>query len=77
MLDNKMLLAWCEVEHDLYEEDGHVFGVELDLFNNHINFYHRQGNTYIYLKDLKEDIVDAIKKFNAILEESKHGDIKE
>jgi hypothetical protein len=69
MLQKEMLLGWCEVEHDLYEENGHVFGVELDLFNNHINFYHRQGDTYIYLKEPREDIVDAIDKFNAILAE--------
>lgn len=77
MLKKEIVLAWNEVEHDLYEEDGHVFGVILDLFNNHKNFYHRQGNTYIELNGLHEDIYDAIDKFNAILEESKHGSIKE
>ena len=69
MLNKEMVLAWCEVEHDLYEEDGHIFGVELDLFNNHKYFYHRKGNTYIYLSNVKEDIYDAIEHFNAILRE--------
>ena len=72
MLKKEMVLGWCEVEHDLYEEDGHVFGVILDLFNNHKNFYHRQGNTYIDLNNLHEDIYDAIEHFNAILEEDKY-----
>ena len=69
MLKREDVLAWCEVEHDLYEENGHVFGVEFDLFNNHKYFYHRQGNTYIYLNESKEDIYDAIDKFNSIVNE--------
>lgn len=73
MLKKEMVLAWCEVEHDLYEEDGHVFGVELDLFNNHTYFYHRQGNLYDYLaNNYNEDIYDAIEQFNKILEEEQH-----
>ena len=68
MLRNETVLSWCEIEHDLYEENGHVFGVELDLFNNHKHFYHRQGNTYIYLaQERDKDICDAIKEFNAII----------
>ena len=78
MLTKANVLAWCEVEHDLYEEDGHVFGIELDLFNNHTYFYHREGNLYDYLaRNRDEDIYDAIDQFNAILEECKHGSIKE
>lgn len=71
MLNKENILAWNSIEQDLYEEDGHVFGVELDLFNNHIYFYHRQGNFYDYLTEPKEDIYDAIDNFNKILEERK------
>lgn len=68
MLKRENVLAWCEIEHDLYEEDGHVFGVMLDLFNNHKNYYHRQGDTYVFLQeDCKHDIYDAIDEFNTIV----------
>ena len=70
MLKNEHVLAWCEVERDLYEEDGHVFGVELDLFNNHKYFYHREGNSYIYLDDFGDDIYRAIEKFNHIVSDN-------
>lgn len=46
-----MLDTSDEVEHDLYEENGHVFGIELDLFNDRIYFYHRIGVVYDYLSD--------------------------
>lgn len=68
MLKRESVLAWCEVEHDLYEENGHVFGVALDLFNNHKNYYHRQGNIYTFFpQDCRHDIYDAIDEFNAIV----------
>lgn len=64
MLDKNYVLSWEEVEHDLYEENGHVFGIELDLFNGHQIFYHRQGNTYL---DLSDNIYKAIDEFNEIV----------
>lgn len=67
MLNKEAVLFWNEVEHDLYEENGHIFGVELDLFNNHKYFYHRKENTYIYLSNVKEDIYEAIEEFNKIV----------
>lgn len=72
MLDKEKVLAWCEIEHDLYEEDGHIFGIELDLFNGHTYFYHKQGNVYDYLADPREDIYDAIDKFNEIVRGEKY-----
>ena len=71
MLNKEAILFWNEVEHDLYEENGHIFGVELDLFNNHKYFYHRKGNTYIYLSNVKEDIYEAVEKFNEIVAKEK------
>lgn len=71
MLQKETVLAWCEIERDLYEENGHVFGAMFDLFNNHINFYHRQGNTYDELTNPGDDIYDAIDRFNAILDQDK------
>lgn len=37
MLNQSEVVWWNEIEYDLYEENGHIFGVELDLFNNHSN----------------------------------------
>ena len=39
MLSKDSVLVWNEVDHDLYEENGHIFGVELDLYNNHQTYY--------------------------------------
>ena len=76
MLDKELVLFWNEVEHDLYEENGHVFGVELDLFNNHKNYYCKTVKksspwsdathieSYQYLKG---DIYSAIEQFNSML----------
>jgi hypothetical protein len=69
MLDKERVLSWCEIEYDLYEENGHIFGVELDLFNNHEYFYEKiikeDGvESYQYLEG---DVFDAIEQFNAIL----------
>ena len=69
MLNTETVLFYNEVQHDLYEENGHIFGVELDLFNDHKYFYHRKGNTYIYLSNFKEDIYEAIEEFNKIVAE--------
>lgn len=67
MINKESVLFWNNIEHDLYEENGHIFGVELDLFNNHKYFYCRKGNTYIYLSNVKEDIYEAVEKFNEIV----------
>ena len=69
MLNNNYVLGWEEVDHDLYEEDGHVFGIGLDLFNNHQTFYHKYGGYYY---DLSSDIYEAIKQFNEVLESSRN-----
>lgn len=68
MLNKEIVLCWNEIEHDLYEENGHIFGVELDLFNNHKYFYCRKGNICVDLSNVKEDdIYEAIEKFNDIV----------
>ena len=68
MLEKNYVLCWEEVEHDLYEENGKTFGVELDLFNGHENYYCKtidnKGEHYQYLKG---DIYKAIDQFNAML----------
>ena len=75
MLDKKSVLFWNEVECDLYEEDGYVFGVELDLFNNQKTYYckivtkpsfYSDYERVEYL-DLADDIYKAIDQFNEIL----------
>ena len=72
MLSKESVLFWNEVEKVLYEENGHEFVVVFDLFNNHKYFYCRKGNYEIDLiESLREDIYDAIDKFNKILEERK------
>ena len=68
MLDKNYILFWNEVEHDLYEENGYIFGVELDLFNNHESYYCKtvEGDTEFY-QYLADNIYVAIEQFNAIL----------
>ena len=59
-----------EIEHDLYEENGYIFGVELDLFNNHKYYYCKtieDGKEYYQYLD--GDIYSAIDSFNLILGE--------
>ena len=70
MLKKETALVWNEVEHDLYEENGHIFGVELDLFNNHKNYYCKcveDGKEYYQY--LHGDIYMAIEMFNAMLKD--------
>lgn len=76
MLNKEAVLFWNEVEHDLYEENGHVFGVELDLFNNHKSYYCKTVKKSSPYSDvthiesyqyLKGDIYMAIEQFNAII----------
>lgn len=68
MLDKNYVLSWKEVEHDLYEENGKIFGVELDLFNNQKVYYCKtvedDGEFYQYFKG---DIYSSIEQFNTML----------
>lgn len=68
MLNKETVLFWNEVEHDLYEENGHIFGVELDLCNNHKYYYHKEiEDGKEFYRFLSPDIYIAIEKFNAML----------
>lgn len=68
MLDKDTVLWWNEVEKDLYEENGHIFGIELDLFNNHKYYYHKtiDEDGIEYYQYLKGDIYMAIEQFNQL-----------
>ena len=78
MLDKNYVLGWNSIEHTLYEEDGHIFGIELDLFNNHESYYYEKIKKYPYsdfvavkeFEYLNDDIYKAIDQFNEKLEES-------
>lgn len=71
MLNPNIVLAWENVEHDLYEENGCTFGVELDLFNGHQTYYVKSTNNDVtYYQDVGDDIYKAIEQFNKILAES-------
>ena len=68
MLDKNYVLGWTEVEHDLYEENGKIFGVELDLFNGHELYYCKtveDGKTVYHFH--ASDIYEAIELFNEML----------
>ena len=75
MLDKEFVLFWNEVEKDLYEENGCIFGVELDLCNNHQNYYCKtiektspySDSQRVYYQQLSDDIYEAIAQFNEIL----------
>lgn len=68
MLNKDIILFWTEIEHDLYEENGHIFGVELDLFNNHKSYYCKTiEDGREFYQYLKGDIYVGIEQFNAIL----------
>ena len=68
MLDKEKILYCNEIEHDLYEENDHIFGVELDLFNNHQSYYCKtiEGGQEFY-QYLADDIMVAIEQFNEIV----------
>lgn len=70
MLNPNIVLAWENVEHDLFEENGHTLGIELDLFNGHQAYYirtTREGRCYY--QDAGDDIYKAIEQFNKSLAE--------
>jgi hypothetical protein len=69
MLDKNSVLFWNEVEHDLYEENDYVFGVELDLFNGHKSYYYKvlDDGKLLFFDYLDDDIYKAIEQFNAML----------
>lgn len=68
MLLREAVVVWNEVEHDLYEENGYIFGVELDLFNNHKYYYCKTiEDRREYYQYLEGDIYSAIDSFNLLL----------
>lgn len=68
MLDTSYILSWSEVEHDLYEENGKIFGVELDLSNNHKVYYCKttKDGRELY-QYLDYNIFKSVEMFNAML----------
>ena len=70
MLSKEAVLGWgdIELEKPLYEENGHEFVVAFDLFNNQVYYYNRKDGLYYDLTNTsREDIYDAIDKFNKII----------
>ena len=69
MLNKERVLCWQEVEHDLYEESGYIFGVELDLFNGQKCYYCKtiEEDGTEYYQYLHGDIYSAIEQFNLML----------
>ena len=41
LLNSEKLLQWSVIEHDLYEENGYIFVVDIDLFNNQKSYYYK------------------------------------
>lgn len=77
MLDKNYVLGWEDVEHDLYEENGYMFGIELDLFNGHKSYYCKtitKSSPYSdtqcieHYQYLSDDIYKAIEEFNVLLQ---------
>ena len=62
-LNKENVLFWDDVEKDLYAEEDKVFGISLDLFNNHTYFYikYKDGSE---LPIMTDNIYDAIDVFN-------------
>ena len=70
MLSKEVVVLWNEIEHVLYEENGHKFIVMFDLFNNHTDYYHCKDGFYRDLcRSSRDDIYDAIAMFNKIITE--------
>ena len=64
MINKQSILAWGEVQTDLCtDENGRVFGVENDLFNNHICFYIRYPDNSEE-PIMTDDVYKAIDIFN-------------
>lgn len=55
---------------DLYEENGYIFVVDIDLFNNQLNYYYKtvDEDGTEYYKFLHKDLYNAIELFNEVLE---------
>lgn len=69
-------MAYTDLEYDLYEENGHIFGVEFNVFSNTKCYYYKTfKNKGEYYRYLKGDIYAAIDQFNSIL--SNAGDTYE
>lgn len=71
MLDKSCVLGLEDIEHDLHEENKHIFGISLDLFNGNHTYYCKvigDGRRQYY--DLPDDIYKAIYEFNSILKEN-------
>ena len=70
MLKREKILQWPEIEHDLYEENGYIFLVEFDLFNNQRSYYYKTKDEdgTEYYQFLHKDIYIAIELFNEVLE---------
>jgi hypothetical protein len=75
MLGKESVVFWNEIEKDLYEENGYIFGIELDLFNNHKSYYckisektspHSDSQRVCYYQ-LSDDIYKAIDQFNEMI----------
>lgn len=68
MIKKEFVLCWNEIEHDLYKENGHIFGIALDLFNNNKSYYCKTiEDGHEFYQYLEDDIYNAINQFNAIL----------
>lgn len=71
MLCAEHTATWSEVEHDLYEENSYIFGVELDLLNGHECYYCKTiENDVEYYEYFDGDICAAIDQYNEMLKES-------
>lgn len=62
-LNKDRVLLWDDVEKDLYTDGDKIFGISIDLSNNHANFYikYKDGSEMPIMTD---NIYDAIDVFN-------------
>ena len=65
MIDKQSVLWWNEIQADICNVDDKTFGVELDLFNNHMNFYIRFPDCSEHFIHT-HDVYEAIDEFNRI-----------
>lgn len=68
MIKREKILQWFEIEHDLYEENGYIFVVEIDLFNNQRSYYYKTTDEdgTEYYQFLHKDLYNAIEMFNEL-----------